>query len=96
MCGAFLLTKHGLIFIIYYKIKKRHPKEKREMTEIEIINYVDRYGGVENAFRNGLRPDAADVGALRPILEDAYSAMRKFEDSVSTFYDYAENCSFEE
>ena len=95
MCGAFLLTKYRLIFIIYYKIKKT-PKEKREMTEIEIINYVDRYGSVENAFHNGLRPDAADAGALRPILEDAYSAMRKLEDCISTFYDYAENCSFEE
>ncbi len=66
------------------------------MTEIEIINYVDKYGGIKNAFCNGLRPEAADAGALRPILEDAYSAFRRFEDSVSTFYDYAENCSFEE
>lgn len=66
------------------------------MTEIEIINYVDRYGGIENAFYNGLRPDDVNVGALKPILEDAYSAYQSFKDSVSTFYDYAENCSFEE
>lgn len=66
------------------------------MTEVEAINFVDRCGGLEKAFEKGLRPDELNAGALRPILEDAYFASQAFFKSVSTFYDYAENCSFEE
>lgn len=65
------------------------------MTETEIINLVDRRNGLFQAFEEGLRPEHSS-GALRPVLEDAFTAYKDFKKSVSVFYDYAENCSFEE
>lgn len=65
------------------------------MSETEIINLVDRRGGLFKTFDEGLRPEVAS-GALKPILEDAFTAYQDFKNCISVFYDYAENCSFEE
>lgn len=65
------------------------------MSETQIINLIDRRGGVAKAFDEGLRPYHAS-GALKPILEDAYDAYLVLKSKESTFYDYAESCGFEE
>ncbi len=66
------------------------------MDAVKTINYVDSRGGLSNAFFEGFRPLEVDEGPLRAIVEDAFDAYAKYAQCVSTFYAYAENCSFEE
>ncbi len=65
------------------------------VSETQVINLIDRCGGVANAFDKGLRPCHAS-GALKPILDDAYDAYLVLKSRESVFYQYAENCGFEE
>lgn len=67
-----------------------------DMSEVDVINFVDSQGGLDNAFDNGLRPECMVSGGLKAIVEDAYFAYLAQRASASHFYYYAENCSFEE